>query len=99
MSFSSPSNLSQSSTGSTYPVLITAGANTVYAAWSETICTATCVKQIYYRRSTDGGVSFSAAATTSLIPTSIEDSDSDIYGLNLYLIYQESGIISFMKGS
>lgn len=97
--FTSPVNLSGSSLDSRYPVVIAVGANNVVIAWSETFCNATCEKRIRVRRSTDGGATFGASTTPTTLITSSEDSDFDIYGLNLYLVYQENNIVRFIKGS
>lgn len=99
VSFAAPVNLSQSSLNSRYPVVIAAGANTVIISWSETFCNATCEKRTRVRRSTDGGATFGASTTPSALITSSEDSDFDVYGLNLYLIYQEDNVVRFIKGS
>lgn len=103
VSFTAPVNLSQSADAvSERPTLLAVGNNTIYIMWAENVCNGgSCTKRMYYRKSSNGGVNFTAATSPKALEvfTAMEESDLDIYGLELYVIWEERGTVRFIKGS
>lgn len=101
--FETPVNLSNSTNDiSADPSVLAVGNGTVYVAWSENVCDGSgCKKSIRVRKSTNGGNSFKAVTEPDNLQvlTSVVGLDSDVFGLNLYMIWGQNGVIQFMKGS
>jgi len=78
------------------------GKKTVFVGWSENICDVDgCTKSILVRKSTNGGNTFQSASSPdeAQVLASVKSLDFDIFGLNLYLIWSQSGAVQFMKGT
>lgn len=101
--FDTPVNLSNSTNDiSADPDVLAVGEGTVFVTWSENVCNGGgCKKSILVRRSDDGGATFAAAISPDALQvlTSVVGLDIDVYGLNLYMIWGQRGVVQFMKGS
>lgn len=98
--FSSGTNLSNTTENTQLPIVFTTGADHVQVAWSQNYCTdESCFKRLTRRVSTDGGATFGSVNVTRTDTSSIEDSDVEIQGGTAFIVYQESNTVFFMKGS
>jgi len=103
VSYSAPVNLSNSANNiSADPDILAVGAGTIYVMWSENFCDGGgCKKSIRVRKSVNGGNTFQAATEPDNLQvlSSVEGVDLDVFGVNLYMIWEQKGVAQFMKGS
>ena len=103
VTFGTPVNLSNSTNDiSADPNVLAVGEGTVFVTWSENVCGESgCKKSIRVRKSTDGGVTFATATSPDALQvlTSVVGIDFDVFGVNLYMIWDQAGVVQFMKGS
>jgi len=103
VTFETPVNLSNSTNDiSADPSVLAVGNGTVFVTWSENICDGSgCKKSIRVRKSVNGGNTFQAATEPDSLQvlSSVVGIDMDVFGVNLYMIWEQNGVVQFMKGS